>query len=516
MDDGAGQGSNDPALWKLSTEPARGGEVVRAEPTAECEAFLAWFRRCLQRGGWPSLTQATADIQENGVERPRLTVNQTTLSRWLKGEHLPRPASLRAVVRALNIHIRTGQDEGELLFVQPVSDAELAEGLRLLAAAQKSREPAQHAYAQAQKELAEAFDGWSQWRAARERLVGHLAEARTTAERLKRLQEGFTDAAADAAGVTAELAEAQRRIHDLEERVAEAERVLENWQDRYDRVYADCEMARETAREERLQMQDDLSAARARAVFATQESAKTDKKLRKLKDRLAETERQLAQARLGNTLAAVRTGRPGGAEGNASPSSPGITDPGDVAIAKPQGHAGHTGNADVPVPPPLSASPGERTPAPSAAPPGAGDGYPIPPPPLPGGYSPSGADDFWLSHLTLAAALVVMAAVSTMLGSGFGQLARAQHNAVWQLAVYSLIAVVVLVGLGVAMFVGMDEWDLLSYYQGGMYGRVGEGAAAGLLFWTGVICTLLAVSLPHWIGVLDGWGGWLQSPLNPD
>ncbi|MFJ9729295.1 hypothetical protein ACIRP3_41790 [Streptomyces sp. NPDC101209] len=505
MEDSAGQGSSDPALWKLSTEPVRGGEVVRPKPTAECKAFLAWFHGCLQRGGWPSLTQATADIKENGVARPRLTVNQTTLSRWLKGEHLPRPASLRTVVRALNIHIRTGQDEGELLFVQPVSDEELEEGLRLLAAAQKSREPAQHAYAQAQKELAEAFDGWSQWRAARERLVGHLAEARTTAERLERLQEGFSDAAADAAGVTAELAEAQRRIHDLEERVAEAERVLENWQDRYDRVYADCEMAREAAREERLQMQDDLSAARARAVFATQESAKTDKKLRKLKDRLAETERQLAQARLANTLAAVRTGGPGAAEGNASPSSPGITDPGDVAIVEPQGPAGGTGTADVPVPPP-----------PSAAPPGAGYGYPIPPPPLPGGYSPSGADDFWLSHLTLAAALVIMAAASTMIGSGFGQLAHAQHNAVWQLAVYSLIAVVVLVGLGMAMFVGMDEWDLLSYYSGGMDGRVGEEVAAGLLFGTGVICTLLAVFLPHWIGVLDGWGGWLQSPLNPD
>ncbi|MET9914564.1 hypothetical protein ABZZ74_49110 [Streptomyces sp. NPDC006476] len=87
-----------------------------------------------------------------------------------------------------------------------------------------------------------------------------------------------------------------------------------------------------------------------------------------------------------------------------------------------------------------------------------------------------------------------MAVASTMIGSGFGQLACAQHNAVWQLAVCSLIAVVVLVGLGLVMFVGMDEWDLLSY------GRADQGVAAGLLFWTGVICEVNTVTLLVMLG----------------
>lgn len=131
MEDSAAQGPYDPALWKLTTESANGGEVVPKERTEECTVFLIWFRACVQRGEWTSLYQATADIEEKGVVGPRLNVSQTTLSRRLKGEHLPRPGSLRAVVLALNIHIRTAQEKGELLFVQPVSDTELAEGLRL-------------------------------------------------------------------------------------------------------------------------------------------------------------------------------------------------------------------------------------------------------------------------------------------------------------------------------------------------------------------------------------------------
>lgn len=110
--------------------------------------------------------------------------------------------------------------------------------------------------------------------------------------------------------------------------------------------------------------------------------------------------------------------------------------------------------------------------------------------------------------------LAVMAIAATATGSGFGQLASAQHNTIRQLAVYSLIATVTLWGLGVIMLVGLSEFRFTSFHP--RRGRVTEAGAISWMFWTGVVCTLLAVFLPHWIGVPDGWGRWLQPPLNPD
>ncbi|MFD8008350.1 hypothetical protein [Streptomyces mirabilis] len=80
------------------------------------------------------------------------------------------------------------------------------------------------------------------------------------------------------------------------------------------------------------------------------------------------------------------------------------------------------------------------------------------------------------------------------------------------------IGVVVLIVLAVFMFVVMDELILMNTCIRSTRGRdlVSEDMAVNLLALTALVFTLLAVFLPHWIGVLDTLGGWLQSPLNPD
>ncbi|MFI1768638.1 hypothetical protein ACH41H_42310 [Streptomyces sp. NPDC020800] len=462
---------------------------------------MAWLEECVERGGWTSLTQAAnisvKDLQGREIaRRPRLGIDQSTLSRWLNAETLPRPNRLREFIAALNGHISAGCADGTLLFVEPVSERELEEGLRLLAEARMASEaPAQRAWVKAQKELAEVFDGWSQWRAVYERLAGQLEEARTMAERLKRLQQGFEAADADATGMNAELAEALRRIHDL--------------QDRYDRVHAECEMAREAAREERLQMQDDLSTARARVHLAEQDRKKARKEACALKEELARARADAQPAPPAAASAIPQAGALGGAERNASPPPPAQTPTGTGSTPPRQAPKPVAGSTPDGLP--------ESTNTSAAAPVVGGYGYPVPPPPTSQSHNRRRRSVYWASHNTLALCLTVQAAASTAVGSGFGQLARAHHNTVWQLALYSLVGGPVLFYTGVFMFLVMDDLEFLTDSQRrSPWGQINEVGAALLLILAGTGFLLLAVFLPHWATGLDTLGGWLQTPLTPD
>ncbi|AGS73859.1 hypothetical protein [Streptomyces collinus] len=405
MDDG--KGPHHPAHWDLGRVGRGKEKPERQQRCPEWQAWVAWLEECLERGGWDSLTQAatvkmTSDYGTE-LEKARLGIDQSTLSRWLNAVNLPQTNKVRTFVAALNESI-----------ARPVSDAELVEGLRLLARARKAVDlPAQRALVQTQKELVETFDGWSGWRAVHERLTGQLEEAKTMVERLKQLQRGFDVADAEARRLSAELAAAQRHVDKLEERLTDVENVLKNWQDRYNQAHAECETARESARDERLLMQDELSTARARAVLAEQERKKARKEVKALREALAKSQLALAMGPLANVFATSLAGARGGAEGNASPTpsagtSPG---PGSTASTEPHDPAAATtadarlGDSGGPTASPSTSS--RRTPP--STPAVGGYRSPVPPPPPSAHYGSRPVSVYWESHITLTLLLAVLA-----------------------------------------------------------------------------------------------------------
>jgi hypothetical protein len=195
------------------------------------------------------------------------------MSRWVNGQKLPQDGTFLTFISCLNECIE------ERLQSSPDPDApgkvtasEVAEGLVLLNAARAARDallqPAQHAHEQIERELAEVSDGLQQMRALRDRLTGRLEEARSFAAGLEQQNE---EAQAAASALRSDFAQAESRVRHLEERLAGVEIALEHWQDRYDRLYAECEMAREAAQEERLAVQDELSDFRAALWIKHQE-----------------------------------------------------------------------------------------------------------------------------------------------------------------------------------------------------------------------------------------------------
>ncbi|MEV7394885.1 hypothetical protein [Streptomyces sp. NPDC091215] len=518
MDDDRGR--HHPSRWELG----KNKDGQKNERSPEWRAWVAWFESCLERGEWTSLGQAATISVEgryNSTQiEPRLGIDQSTLSRWLNSENLPQAKKVRMAIAALNQYAS-----------RPVTETELREGLRLLAEARRAVDPPAHrALVEAQREAAETLDRWSEWRAVYARLGGQMAEAQTTVQRLEDLQRGFEAADADAKrltgeltearghvdGLTEQLSQARRRVADLEEQLANVESVLENWQDRYDRVHAQFEIALEAASEERLQMQDDLSTLRARAMFAEQERKKARKEARKLREQLSAAQLGLAMGPLANASASPRADAQGDAERIASPTPPAATSAGTHHVSAHSPADALAGQAEG-----TTSSPnpdGAQTPS---APPPLVNGYryPVPPPPVSSNYDSKKPYPslYWASRNMVALVLVVMCAAATAIGSGFGQLERADHNTVWQLAVYSIIGALALFMLGAFMLVLLDEFSLMK----GVFTRipqrqVDEGVVIFLQFLTALATFLLAVFLPHWVPGLDTFGGWLQYPLNPD
>ncbi|MFI1768639.1 hypothetical protein ACH41H_42315 [Streptomyces sp. NPDC020800] len=260
-----------PARWGTGSA----GAWPPAGLSGEERAWLLWLGEALSRGGFTSLGQACKEVtrpDESGrdVSHEQLHVVQSTLSRWLSGKTVPRTKKVLDAVSRLNecIEERRHDSPGA---PGRITESELAEGLRMLNAARKAKDsrfqPAQYAHEEKERELAEARGELERMRALKVRLTGQLEEALASAARLQqRVQK--TQAAADA--LQDDYDEAVRRVQHLEEKLSDVEEALEKWQDRYDRLHAESEMAREAAREERLAMQDELLDMRT-TVWSTQQ-----------------------------------------------------------------------------------------------------------------------------------------------------------------------------------------------------------------------------------------------------
>ncbi|MFE0578989.1 hypothetical protein [Streptomyces sp. NPDC058874] len=210
----------------------------------------------------------------------QLGVAETTLSRWLKSETVPSRTKLRELIRCLDlcIHERNATDRARE--IAPISVEESEEGMRLRGAAEAARDqaPAQRAYAQAQQALDEAGEQCRLLLVHLENLLGRRDEnRRATAATLMELtsQAGELALALGEEVIRANdrvlrakqnadriARAAMRREEELNARIEEVEKVLENWQDRYDRAHAARETAREDALSERLEMEDALDRAR--------------------------------------------------------------------------------------------------------------------------------------------------------------------------------------------------------------------------------------------------------------
>jgi hypothetical protein len=144
-----------------------------------------------------------------------------------------------------------------------ITAAEVAEGKRLLNAARTARaqrlQPAQCRCEELQHVLAKDAERLGEMRGLRDRLSGQVAEARVGVELVQRRRV----AAEAAEELQVDLDHALRRVQQLEEQLEMVEAALVKWQDRYDRLHAEYEIALEAAQAERLAMQDEVSELRA-------------------------------------------------------------------------------------------------------------------------------------------------------------------------------------------------------------------------------------------------------------
>jgi hypothetical protein len=259
-----------PARWKI--------EKVQDDMSDAERAWVAWLRAAVWRGGFTSLGQACREMAEpdrtgrGALPSSPLGVGQTTLSRWLRGMTLPAGEEpLDEALAGLNGRIgdrrREDADAPGL-----ITAAEVAEGKRLLSVARKAKfqrlQPAQCRCDELQRSLAKDAEELSKMKALRDHLSGQLAEAnRTSDELVQRLRV----AAETTEGLQDDLDRAQRRMQQLEEQLETVEAALVKWQERYDRLHAEYEIALEAAQAERLAMQDQISELRA-ALWLSQHS----------------------------------------------------------------------------------------------------------------------------------------------------------------------------------------------------------------------------------------------------
>ncbi|MER6455958.1 hypothetical protein ABT270_25660 [Streptomyces sp900105245] len=255
-----------PARWQLGKGPER--ELSAAE-----QEWLDWLRAAVWRGGFTSLGQAFPEVTvtEPKVAKPGGTqrqaakptfVKETTFSRWLRGRHHPSDRTFHEAMEWLNHRVaerrRRNPDAPG-----PITATEAAEGKRLLHAARRTKDgrlqPAQRRADELAREVAEAHTELGKVQAVMAHLSGQLQEARAGAELVQRIQSS----AQPGTELREELDRALGRVHELEGKLQALETVLENWQNRYDRLYAEYESALEAAQTERLAMQDELSELRA-------------------------------------------------------------------------------------------------------------------------------------------------------------------------------------------------------------------------------------------------------------
>ncbi|WP_435279600.1 hypothetical protein [Streptomyces sp. 1222.5] len=255
-----------PARWKLG----KGPESLSA---AE-QDWLDWLRAAVWRGGFTSLGQARLEVTdaerevakpggtEGGVAKPTLYVSQTALSRWLRGINLPSDTRFHEAMECLNDRVAARRRKSPDA-PGPLTATEAAEGKRLLHAARKTKDgrlqPAQRRADELAGEVAETHAELGKVQAVMAHVSGQLNEARTGAALVQRVQT-FAQPGTE---LREELDRALGRVQQREQQLQELETVLENWQNRYDRLYAEYESALEAAQTERLVMQDELSELRA-------------------------------------------------------------------------------------------------------------------------------------------------------------------------------------------------------------------------------------------------------------
>ncbi|MER5860285.1 hypothetical protein ABT131_32520 [Streptomyces sp900105245] len=255
-----------PARWKLG----KGPESLSA---AE-QDWLDWLRAAVWRGGFTSLGQARLEVTdaerevakpggtERGVAEPALYVSKTALSRWLRGINLPSDKRFHEAMECLNDRVAERRRKSPEA-PGPVTATEAAEGKRLLHAARKTKDgrlqPAQRRADELASDVAETHTELGKVQAVMAHVSGQLHEARAAAALVQRVQTS----AQPGTELREELDRALGRVQQLEEQLQELETVLENWQNRYDRLFAEYESALEAAQAERLAMQDELSELRA-------------------------------------------------------------------------------------------------------------------------------------------------------------------------------------------------------------------------------------------------------------
>lgn len=256
-----------PARWKLDKPE----ELSAAE-----QEWLDWLRAAVSRGGFTSLGQAHREVTGIGheVAGPTWHVSQTTLSRWLRGLNLPSDKSFHEAVACLND--RAAQRRRKSPDAPgPVTAAEAAEGRRLLHAARRTKDgrlqPAQRRADELAGEIADTHAELGRVQALMALKSGQLQEARAGAALVERVQT----VAQTGRELRGDLDRALGRVTELEDQLQELKEVLENWQDRYDRLHAQYESALETAQAERLAMQDELSELRA-ALWLSQRNQQED------------------------------------------------------------------------------------------------------------------------------------------------------------------------------------------------------------------------------------------------
>ncbi|MFE5220696.1 MULTISPECIES: hypothetical protein [unclassified Streptomyces] len=267
-----------PARWKLG----KGPESLSA---AEQE-WLDWLCAAVWRGGFTSLGQARLEVTdaerevakpggtEGGVAKPTLYVSQTALSRWLRGINLPSDTRFHEAMECLNDRVAARRRKSPDA-PGPVTATEAAEGKRLLHAARKTKDgrlqPAQRRADELASDVAETHAEVGKVQALMAHVSAQLHEARTGAALVQRVQT-FAQPGTE---LREELDRALGRVQQLEQQLQELEVVLENWQNRYDRLYAQYETALEAAQAERLAMQDELSELRA-TIWLSQRNQQGD------------------------------------------------------------------------------------------------------------------------------------------------------------------------------------------------------------------------------------------------